>query len=173
MTFVSDAAQQLLSCFDMALQEGPNPPPDGNICLRVGEVPFSAGLSEDLCCQGLAWVRVLNITPSINFPQADTTPSDCPHSSYAVEFELGAIRCMTFGSIQAGPTCDQWTDVFLQVDEDAASMRRAICCLFDLVAANATFIDQIVTGTWVPIDNQGGCIGGLMTVTVQLTCSEC
>lgn len=173
MTFVSDAAQQVLSCFDVALHEGPNTPPDGNICLRVGEVPFSAGLSEDLCCEGLAWVRVLRITPSIRFPQADTQPAECPHSSYAVELELGVVRCMPFGDNQAGPSCDQWTAAFLQVDEDAASMRRAVCCVFDLINEGQTFIQQVVVGDWSPIDNQGGCIGGQMTLTIQLDCSEC
>jgi len=173
VTFSSDAAQQLLSCFDAALQEGPNPPPDGNICLRVGEVPFSAGLSEDLCCEGFAWVRILRIYPSTVFPQTDTTPNDCQRSAYAIELEMGAVRCMPFGDNQAGPSCDQWTAAFLQVDEDAASMRRAVCCLFDLVDTNTTLIDQIVTGEWRPIDNQGGCIGGQMNVTIQISCSEC
>lgn len=173
MTFVMDAAQQVLSCFDMALQEGPNPPPDGNICLRVGEVPFSAGLSEDLCCEGLAWVRVTRITPSIRFPQQDSSPSNCPRSSYAIELELGAVRCMPFGDNNAGPNCDQWTAAAIQVDEDAASMRRAVCCLFDLIGSGMTLVEQVVVGEWVPIDNQGGCIGGRMDVTLQVDCSEC
>jgi hypothetical protein len=173
MTFVSDAAQQLLSCYDTALQEGPNPPPDDNICLRVGQVPFDVGLSQDLCCEGFAWVRVLRIFPSVNFPNPDSIPNDCQNSSYAVEFELGAIRCLPFGSEHAGPTCDEWTSVFTQVDEDAASMRRAICCIRDLQDANMTFIDQIIVGEWIPIDGQGGCIGGQMNVTVHISCNEC
>jgi hypothetical protein len=80
---------------------------------------------------------------------------------------------MPFGDERAGPNCDQWTGVFLQVDEDAASMRRAVCCLFDLIDANATFITQVVVGEWTPIDGQGGCIGGRMQISVQLDCNEC
>ena len=173
MTFVSDAANHLLSCFDTALQEGPNPPPDDNICLRVGEVPFDVGLSQDVCCEGLAWVRVLRIFPSINFPNVNNNPNDCQSSSYAVELEMGAIRCLPFGDENMGPSCDDWTAVFLQVDEDAASMRRAICCVRDLQNANMTFIDQIVVGEWTPIDGQGGCIGGSMPVTFHISCNEC
>lgn len=171
MTFVSDAAQQLLSCFDTALQEEASPP--GEICLRVGQVPYSVGLSEDLCCTGLAWVRVVSITPSIRFPQPDLTPNDCQRSSWAVEFEMGAVRCMPFGDENAGPTCDQWTATFLQVDEDAAAMRRALCCLYDLIADNLTMVEQVVSSSWTPVDSQGGCIGGTMNVTVQIQCSEC
>lgn len=173
MTFSMDAAQQVLSCFDIALHEGPNPPPDDNICLRVGEVPFSAGLSEDLCCAGLAWVRILSINPSTRFPQTDTTPSNCARSSWAVELELGAVRCMPFGDNQAGPSCTQWTAAAIQVDEDAASMRRAACCVYDLIDVGATLIEQVVVGEWTPIDNQGGCIGGQMTMTIQINCGEC
>lgn len=171
MTFVSDAAEQVLSCFDLALQDGPNPP--AQVCLRVGEVPFSAGLNEDLCCTGLAWARVVSIVPSVRFPQQDTEPNDCQKSSWAVELELGAVRCMPFGDENAGPTCDQWTAAFLQVDEDAASMRRALCCVYGLIATNATLIEQVVVGAWTPINNQGGCIGGTMNVTLQLDCLEC
>jgi hypothetical protein len=171
MTFVSVVAEDLLSCFDLALQDGPNPP--AQICLRVGEVPFSAGLSEDLCCEGFAWVRVLGITPSIRFPQPDNTPNDCQKSSWAIELEMGVIRCMPFGDEYAGPTCDQWTAAFLQVDEDAASMRRALCCIYAEIDANTTLVEQVVVGEWTPINNQGGCIGGSMPVTFQVNCSEC
>lgn len=171
MTFVSDIAQQLLSCFDLALQEEDNPP--GQICLRVGQVPFSAGLSEDLCCSGLAWVRVTSIFPSVNFPNQDTNPNDCQSSSYAIEFELGAVRCLPFGNNNAGPSCDQWTSVFFQNDEDAAAMRQAVCCMRDLIDSGATFADQIIAGEWTPVDGDGGCIGGTMRVTLQASCSEC
>lgn len=174
MTFVSDAAAAMLSCYDAALQEGPNPPPDDNICFRVGEVPFSAGTAEDLCCEGLAWVRVLRIYPSVNFPNQDTRPNDCQDSSYAIELELGAVRCLPFGTNAAGPSCDQWTAVFIQVDEDAASMRRAVCCMRDLISAgDQVFVEQVVMGEWTPIDGQGGCIGGSMPVTLHVSCNEC
>lgn len=170
MTYVSDIAAQLLSCYDTALQAGPNPPPDDNICFRVGTVPFSVGLNEDLCCQGLAWVRVTRIYPSSRFPAQNTTADNCSlSSSRAIEFELGAVRCMPFGDQNAGPDCDAWTSVFIQVDEDAASMRRALCCLAPLLPPG----DLMLEGEWRPIDGQGGCIGGLMTVTIQTDCGDC
>lgn len=173
MTFVSDAVQQVLGCYDMALQDGPNPPPDGNICLRVGEVPFDIGLAQNLCCEGFAWVRVISIFPSTNFPRQNFDPQNCPSASYAIELELGAIRCLPPGDENNGPNCDEWTAVFLQVDEDAASMRRAVCCVNDLIGGPTTFISQVVSGPWTPIDGQGACIGGRMTVTIQVSCSEC
>lgn len=169
MTFVSELAAQLLSCFDQALQDGPNPPPDEKICFRVGEVPFSIGTNEDECCSGMAWVRVVRIYPSKQFPSQDTTVDNCGTLGRAIEFELGAIRCLPFGDESAGATCDQWTAVFLQVDEDAASMRRAVCCMVSLLDPGALLFE----GEWSPIDGQGGCIGGKMTVTVSTDCGDC
>jgi hypothetical protein len=172
MTIVSDVASQLLSCYDLALQDGPNPPPDDNICLRVGTVPFSIGLHENLCCTGFAWVRVLRIYPSSVFPVPDTSADNCPPSSRAVEFELGAVRCLPDHGASSGATCDEWTATFIQVDEDAASMRRALCCMRDELDDSSPG-SLMLEGEWVPIDGQGQCIGGQMTVTIQLDCSEC
>lgn len=169
MTFVSDLATQLLSCYDLALQDGPNPPPDENICFRVGEVPFSVGTSEDLCCEGFAWVRVLRVYPSRSFPSQDTTATYCGTQSRTIEFEMGAIRCLPFGDETAGPGCDAWTAVFLQVDEDAASMRRALCCMALQLDPGALMLE----GEWTPINGQGGCIGGSMAVSLSTDCGEC
>lgn len=168
MTFVSDAAQQLLSCFDTALQAGPNPPPDDNICLRVGQVPFDVGLSQDLCCEGFAWVRVLRIDPA-----STANPRNICPTGWDIELEMGTIRCLPFGDESMGPSCSDWTSVFLQVDEDASSMRRALCCVQDLMDEGTTLIEELTPGTWTPIDGQGGCIGGSMPVTIRINCSEC
>lgn len=172
MSFVSDAAQLLLACYETELESAPNPP--ATICMRVGsEVPYSAGLSEDECCSGLAWVRVVRIYPSINFPSPADGPEICIQTSYAVELELGAARCHSFGTTAAGPSCDTWTAEFLQVDADAAAMRRAVLCCFAPQMEGLWGSDQFVMGEWVPFGAEGGCIGGTMSVTVQLECSEC
>lgn len=161
MSFVSDTAQALLSCFEDELQIGPNPP--ASICLRVGEVPYDFEANTDLCCAGFAWVRVVRIFPSVEFPRPVDTPVYCNHTSYAVELEMGAMRCMPFER-----DCDVWTAVTLQVDDDAAAMRRALCCYRPTVET-----DNVIAGEWVPQGSEGGCVGGVMTVTSQVDCLEC
>lgn len=163
MSFVSDTAQALLSCFEDELTSSPNPIPLKNICLRVGEIPFDVEDGTDLCCEGFAWVRVVRIYPSVRFPQQVDDPNNCNVSSYAIELEMGAIRCMPFER-----DCDIWTAAALQVDADAAAMRRALCCYRPTVVT-----DQVLAGEWTPVGSDGGCIGGTMTITVQADCLEC
>lgn len=166
MSFVIDSAQALLSCFEDELQTSPNPPAE--ICLRVGEVPFDVGLSEDECCSGLAWVRVVRFFPSVRFPDPVEDPNNCITTSYAIELEMGVARCKPFGTVQAGPTCDQWTALALQVDSDAAAMRRALCCFRPTIIS-----DQVLPGEWTTFGAEGGCVGGTMSVTIQVDCLEC
>lgn len=168
MSMVSDAAQNLLNCFEAELLEAPNPP--ANICLRVGaEVPYDAGLSQDECCEGLAWVRIARIYPTNSrFPDQDNEPHDCVTTSWGVDLEMGAARCKPFGDLQRGPSCDEWTALALQIDEDAAAMRRALCCFLPMV-----FSENLLPVEWVPVATDGGCAGGTMMVTVQVDCLEC
>lgn len=174
MSPVSDLAQQLLFCLEQAYADAaPEHPIPGQVCLRVGEVPFSIGTHEDLCCSGLAWVRVLRIYPSSVFPDPDTQSTPCPASQYAVEFEMGAVRCLPDHGERSGATCDEWTAAFLTVDEDAAVMRRTLCCLRETILGNPPVEDTVLMGEWVPIDGQGRCIGGTMSVTLAYDCLEC
>jgi hypothetical protein len=169
VTAIGDMTQELLSCLDLALQSGPNPPPDGNICLRVGTVSYDIGRAQDLCCEGFAWVRIVRVYPSERFPNQDREPHECSQSARAVEFEMGVVRCLPFGDADAGPSCDQWAEVFLQVEEDRASMARALCCFGDGLEAWQQFLEN----EWVPIDGQGGCIGGTTALVAQIDCDTC
>lgn len=165
-------AQLVLSCLEDAYDGRPDPP--GQICLRVGQVPFSAGLAEDLCCTGLAWVRINRIYPSTVFPTEQTSvDGPCPVASWAVELELGVIRCLPDHGAESGASCDEWTAAFLQVDDDAAAMREAVCCATSMLATNPLFSNLNLPGTWTPIDGQGGCIGGTMLATFGYDCSDC
>lgn len=171
MSIPGDIAQQLLTCLESAYATSTNEAP-GEICLRVGQVPFSIGTNEDLCCTGLAWVRIVQIYPSSVFPVQDQTVIPCPGSQYAVELEMGAVRCLPDHGAKSGASCDEWTASFLEVDEDAAVMRQALCCMRDNLDTGFTG-DTFLAGAWQPIDGQGGCIGGTMNVTYSYDCLEC
>lgn len=163
MSMVSDTAQALLSCLEDELSILEDPIPSKNICLRVGEIPFDIENGVDICCEGFAWVRVNRIYPSVDFPQQLSQQYTCNHTSYAVELQMGVMRCMPFEK-----DCNIWTLVALRADEDAAAMRRALCCFFPTVAT-----EDFLAGEWVPVGNDGGCIGGTMNVTVGVDCEEC
>lgn len=167
-----DIAQALLACLDLAYQDMDEAIRPGQICLRVGTVPYSIGTQENLCCTGLAWVRIVRIYPTTSFPLEDQTALACPASAYAVELEMGAVRCLPDHGAQSGATCEEWTAAFLAVDEDAATMRKALCCMEDNLGVHPVG-EQFLPGQWSPVDGQGMCIGGTMLVTYGFDCREC
>ena len=76
---------------------------------------------------------------------------------------------------ESGASCEEWTAVFLQVEEDAAAMQQAFCCALDTLKSDplARFTELALPGAWAPIDTQGGCIGGTMQATFGIDCTEC
>ena len=160
-------ANALLNCLCTAIATVPDPPED--CCLRTGEVvSLNVSLSADECCKGLAWVRVVSIFPSEqNFPDADAEPRNCPPQWFAVVLEMGVARCSPVGTAMQYPNCGDWTAYSQKVLHDAAAMRRAFCCL-DLSGS------EKILGVWEPLPTEGGCGGGIQTVTIQVpNCDGC
>ena len=169
-TMVLPIAEDLLACLCEAVAEGPNPP--ASCCLRPG-VTVAQGLSEheDECCEGLAWVRVVDIFPSggeAGFPNVNDDTSACSPPSFGIELEMGIYRCAPTGDHKDLPTCDDWTGTTEQILDDAASMRRAWCCFRDGYSNNAKIV-----GRWRPVTVQGGCTGGTMRVMIETYCLDC
>lgn len=178
-TMIQPVAQQLLDCFCAALitehglptmlEKGTRP---SECCFRVGEVAsMDASLFYDLCCSGLAWVRVADIFSSAtDFPTPDTLTvwNGCGPQAWGVVFELGVMRCAPTGDIATIPTCDEWTELQVNVMKDAKAMRQAFCCVFGQYDPGS-----IALGSWAPLPTTGGCAGGTWQVTVQIINSEC
>jgi hypothetical protein len=181
-TTVTPVAEALLACFCAALedQHGTVRMPAGTMpsecCLRVGEiVSADASTFQDLCCSGLAWVRVADIfASSTDFPAPDTpVVLNCPIPSWGVVFELGVMRCAPTGDINTIPTCDEWTNLFELVMQDAAAMRAAGCCLATYPGLQLDH-SSIAFGSWAPLPTSGGCAGGTMQISVQIVnCESC
>src|SRR5512136_2051125 len=101
MTLISDPtvgpiAAKLLACLVAEAAKVPNPPSSPRpVCLRPGDhVDVLMSQNEDECCEGLMWVRWNRIFPSGSaFPGADEITYPCGVMRWAVEFELGAVRC--------------------------------------------------------------------------------
>ncbi len=165
--FVSELAMDLLDCLQQAMDTQAEPPAE--VCFVPGEdgrLFLSAGLAEDRCCAGFAWVRVARIAPQIPQPGEDIRP--CGVTTWAVDLEMGAARCSPVGDQAAGPTCQEMLDTALLTMQDAAAMRRAWCCWAPLVDSGVTAI-----GEWAPFGPDGMCVGGTMPVTAYVDHCEC
>jgi hypothetical protein len=161
---VMPLARQLLDCFDTELDKVPFPPLD--VQLRPGAAPY-ADISQlrNECCEGLGWVRIDSFYPSSTaFPaQDEAPPAKGGTSAWAITFELGVFRCAPTPGENDITSGAQWDDLVQQQMDDAAAMRRAICCLEVALRGR----QRVLPGIWTPLDIQGGCAGGFMPVTVR------
>jgi hypothetical protein len=167
---VMPLARELLACYDFELMKVDNPPV--YVQLRAGNVvAHLLSTGQDECCEGLAWVRPATFIPSSGaFPVQDPQPLKGGVRAWAVTLELGAIRCAPVGDENNLPTAADWDAVTQDVMDDAAAMRRALCCFID---ADPRRNGRVLAGAWQPIDIQGGCVGGIMPITIQGPACDC
>lgn len=170
-----EVADALRACLDAAYDTAADTGKPAEICHRPGsEVPLSIGTGQNECCSGLGWVRIVSVTPVVDPQQAeDPDFNPCVVGDRRIVFELGVARCNPFGTAEAGPTCEEWTELALRMDVDAVRMRAAVCCLqnSDDVGEYQS-VYRLLPGTWEPIDSSGGCAGGTMQVTAWIQCRE-
>jgi hypothetical protein len=167
---VMPLAQELLACLDQEIRKVAAPP--AYVQLRAGNVvAHLLSTYQDECCEGLAWVRPAAFFPSSGtFPVQDAAPVRGGQRAWAVTLELGAVRCAPTGDENSVPTAEEWEATVQAVMDDAAAMRRAICCFIDAKAGRSA---RVLAGIWQPIDVQGGCVGGIIPVTVQGPVCDC
>jgi hypothetical protein len=152
-----DYAQRLLDCACAALEETTCGCPDWKAVI-VGTVAW------DACCEGMLYVAVGSVFPSLNFPEPATTRQPCM-APLAGTLTVGVARCApTFDDQGNPPTCQQEQASAATAYEDAyAIMRGVVCCLhadrrlYDGVAGTQSFLGPL-----------GGCVGSELTVTLSL-----
>jgi hypothetical protein len=167
---VMPLARELLECLDQEIAKVLNPP--RYVQLRPGTVvDHLLSTTSDECCDGLAWVRPESFFPSSSvFPNQDETPLAKGVLAWAVTLEMGAVRCAPTPDENSIPTGDQWDAVTQAVMDDAAAMRRALCCFIDAVPGRAKYV---LPGLWQPLSVQGGCVGGILPITVRGPVCDC
>ena len=167
---VMPLARELLACLDLEINKVATPPM--YVQLRPGTVvDHLLSTSDDECCQGLAWVRPSGFFPSSGtFPAQDETPLPKGVSGWAITLEMGAIRCAPTPDADAIPTGDEWDATTQAVMDDAAAMRRALCCF---IASQAGRARRVLAGRWEPLSVQGGCVGGILSVTILGPACDC
>lgn len=164
---VAPLAVDVLACLTTELAQVADPPQ--TTMLRPGSgIELLMSTTTDECCTGLGWVRVMTVYPSAQFPEPDGGYSVEEPVQWAVVLELGAARCAPRPGPAVIPSADVWNTVTASVLDDAAAIRRAICCW---AAANA---DQMyVAGPWIPLTTEGGCVGGAHTLTIAVPACDC
>lgn len=167
---VMPLAREMLACLEQEIEKVPEPPL--YVGLRAGNVvAHLLSTSEDECCSGLAWVRPATFVPSSAvFPTQDPAPVKGGTKSWAITLELGAVRCAPTPDADRIPTTEEWDAVVQAVMDDAAAIRRAICCFIEAKPGRS---GRVLPGAWLPLDVQGGCVGGIMTVVIQGPACDC
>jgi hypothetical protein len=167
---VMPLARELLECFRQELLKVDFPPK--YVQLRPGNVvDHLLSTQEDECCEGLAWVRPSGFYPNSGvFPVQDPAPQPKGVGAWAVTLELGAVRCSPVGDEDELPTAQDWDDTTQAVMDDAAAMRRAICCFIE---ARQNRARNVLPGLWQPLSVQGGCVGGILPVTLRGPACDC
>lgn len=178
--FVSALMNELLLCLCQKSGAAENPPL--NCCFRVGtEIAHDAGILQDQCCEGIAYVALGDIYPSSeSFPEQDIVRqanANCAFPTWAVQFKVGIIRCVPTGNEFLPPSCTDWNEAARQNVVDAKTLREVACCIRDFITGN----NDLFIGMSVVVERQsqgnpqGGCVERSMTITVQFpnTCDGC
>lgn len=138
-----------------------NPPM--HFALRTGEtVAHDLSQNEDLCCEGLAYVKINRVYASTNFPEEDEDWFPCGPLGWAADLEMGILRCAPVGDVNSIPTDSEWADATELVANDSAAMRLALQNFADRIDP---LTDWRVQG-WLPFGPAGACTGGTQVVTV-------
>lgn len=167
MTAHMDAALALLTCLEDALNARPSPPPADRIMIRVGEQVYPLlGTHDDECCTGLAWVRIAG-TEEGPLAQNDLSGT-CFNTNRLLTLEMGVRRCAPTSDASSVPTEAQWLTTALQVDSDHEAMEAAFCCVGPILEERAFGPVRFVS--YEPVGPDGNCIGGNLTLTVEVDC---
>jgi hypothetical protein len=168
---VMPLAREMLACLDQEIAKVENPPM--YVGLRSGNVvAHLMSTTEDECCSGLAWVRPARFYPTGAgaFPAQDEAPIKGGTRAWGVTLELGVVRCAPTPDADQIPTTEEWDAVTQAVMDDGAAMRRAVCCFIDAKDGRSS---RVLVGEWLPLDIEGGCVGGFMQVTVMGPACDC
>lgn len=162
-------ATSLLECFRVyLLEQGVEAP--AKIELRSGEVSAAISTTQDECCAGLAWVRIVRFFPVDTFPTEKEDWSPTGPAGWALVLEMGALRCAPVGDAANLPTGEDWSDAIHLQMKDALAMRKAVdCCFAPLVES-----ETLMVAGWDERAPEGMCMGGTQQVTILVdACNDC
>ena len=151
--------KKILECLRLEALQNPKPP--DLVGFRTGTTgQVLAGLIEDECCGGAAFVRVVRTYPSWGAPAASGTSIACAQPR-AAEVELSMWRCASMGDIDQPPTQADWDCLHTDLLNDRVTLLAAACCF-----ARSREQKSVLIGEWTVVPVEGGCVGS--TITMQL-----
>jgi hypothetical protein len=160
---VAPVVADLLACLATEMAKVPKPP--SQVCVRVGDrTDLLVSTGYDECCAGTAWVRLVEVYPSTNFPTADADPKPCGVLRWALVFELGAARCAAVPDETGVPSCDDWLALAVDHYADLAALRRTVCCYEQQVKYERKVV---ISDSQRPQTTEGGCTSVTMQITVS------
>lgn len=160
-THLLPVTRQILECLRTAAAENPSPP--SIVGFRTGTAgQVLAGLLEDECCGGAAFVRVVRAYPTWGVPAVSATSFGCAQPKGA-EIELSMWRCAKIGNMEEPPTQADWDCLHVDLLNDRLTLIAAACCFIRLRDK-----DSVVLGEWTPVPVEGGCVGSVMSIQVDL-----
>lgn len=168
---VMPVALELLDCYTQELAKVENPPL--HVGIRPGiVVDFLMSTSDDECCEGLGWVRPAGFYPSSQvFPTQDESAQKQGTLAWAIQLELGIVRCAPTPDENSIPSQADWLAVTQAVMDASAAMRRALCCFIEADPVRRK--QNVLPGIWQPVAVEGGCVGGILPVVLRGPACDC
>jgi hypothetical protein len=103
-------------------------------------------------CERMAWVRLIDSSPTRDFPNPHPGAVECG-VDFQVNLEVGAVFCspITGADGEAAPTAAEWRESAREQMAYMAALRRALTCVEGL---------DVALGNYFPMGPQGGLTGG-------------
>lgn len=117
---------------------------------------YCTDCGNDHC--GMAWVRVVGITPYDVFPTG-IIDLRCARP-LALQIEVGSLRCMPQPADGELLTPEASVEVSLRQVLDALALHRALQCCQER---------DFALSAYTPVGPQGGCVGGFWTAFIDIS----
>ena len=115
-------------------------------------------VAHDRCCEGMVYSRIETVVPQ-TAPTPEGVRQVCEPHGFTLNLAVGVLRCAsTIDSRGRPPSAQRIADDGLMQADDLQSLKDAILGRDETRAL----------GTWTPIPNEGGCVGGEWLFSVRV-----
>ena len=122
----------------------------------------------DECCEGFLYIRILQTTPTNEFPNAFAAPTNCD-LQLVMQAEMGILRCAPVMDDNGNaPSASAQTAFVKTVVRDKSILYNVI---LDHQPDWANYPPVITT--WSPLEIEGGCGGGAWQFYLDVVLCDC
>ena len=174
-SLITELSAALLNCLCTAVSGMPAADRPQHCCYRVGTEPVhGVSLDQiDLCCEGLAYVIVGDVYPSIeSFPDNDIVrqiQGNCYPPAWAVAFRTGIVGC-----VPDDDDCATNNAAFTANLYRVQALNQAMCCFRAFINTSTTFMGMnLVIERQVQGSTSGGCTDRYVNLVAQIPNLDC